>query len=194
MSSFLPRAKCESSPSSKLSRNGIGRVNGDFLEAEFWTVAVNSGQVGSCDGRCLWLREGSASRPSATPTKAPPHFRTRHGEAMEKQKKERAGNFPALSIAAHAPRLLGPQDSGDCCLRRRLLRPHETGSGSAEVQSLLELLAGFVAENPRADHALGSALARRTTACRTCQIGVNFTLAGQTQASDLPAGIDGATS
>ena len=73
---------------------------------------------------------------------------------MEKQEKERAGNLPALSIAAHVPRLLGPQDIGDYCLRRRSLWPHEPGSGSAEAQLFLKQLAGIVAQNPPADHAL----------------------------------------
>jgi hypothetical protein len=36
----------------------------------------------------------------------------------------------------------------------RSLRPHELGSGPAEAQSLLKQLAGIVAQNPRADHAL----------------------------------------
>ena len=75
----------------------------------------------------------------------------------------------------------------------RSLRPHELGSESAKAQLLLKQLAGTVAQNPPADHALGTALAVRVTVGRGRQIGVNSSGAGQTQTSNLPARIDGET-
>ena len=72
--------------------------------------------------------------------------------------------------------------------------PDEPNSGSTEAQLLLKLLACVVAQSPPAHHALWGALAGRNIVLRGREIGVNFAGAGQTQARDLPAGIDGATS
>lgn len=58
---------------------------------------------------------------------------------------------PALSTAAPFYHL-SPSDTGDKLTS--LLQPHEPGSGTAEAQLLLQQLAGIIAQNPRADHAL----------------------------------------
>ncbi len=60
-------------------------------------------------------------------------------------------SYPALSTAAPFYHL-SPSDTGDKLTS--LLQPHEPNSRSAEAQLLLKQLAGIVAQNPRADHAL----------------------------------------
>src|ERR1700678_1062766 len=97
---------------------------------------------------------------------------------------------PALSttLGSHHAR---PPDTDR---KQQLLPPDRPNSGSPEAQLLLKLLAGIVAQNPPADHALRSALTGRNTVCRGREICVNFAGARQTQASDFSVGIDGAGS
>src|ERR1022692_2396214 len=100
-------------------------------------------------------------------------FRSRAERHMLRESRR----YPALSTAP-PPLTSRPSGTGD--KTTSLLQPHEPGSGSAEAQLLLKQLAGIVAQNPRADHALRTAIAGPNTVCRAGQIGVDFAAAGQT--------------
>ena len=65
--------------------------------------------------------------------------------------KRESRTYPALSTTAAFHHCSASDTGGK---PTSLSQPHEPGSGSAEAQLLLKQLAGIVAQNPPADHAL----------------------------------------